>query len=78
MDDILIFSKILQEHLDIIIDVLKILKNNKLLVQTKKYLFHQKRIDYLRVIISKDSVEVDPMKIKRVTDWPEPSNKRDV
>jgi len=32
MDDILIFSKILQEHSDIVIDVLKILKNNKLSV----------------------------------------------
>ena len=32
MDDILIFSKILQEHSDIVIDVLNILKNNKLSV----------------------------------------------
>jgi len=59
-------------------DVLKILKDNKLLVQTKKCLFHQKRIDYLEVIISKDSVEVDLAKIRGVTDWPEPSNKQDI
>jgi len=42
MDNILIFSKTLQEHSDIVMDVLKILKNNKLSVQTKKCLFHQK------------------------------------
>jgi len=75
MDNILIFSKTLQEHSDIVMDVLKILKDNKLLVQTKKCLFHQKRIDYLGIIISKDSVEVDPAKIRGVTDWPEPSDK---
>jgi len=68
MDNILIFSKTLQEHSDIVMDVLKILKANKLLVQTKKCLFHQKRIDYLGVIISKDSVEVDLVKIRGVTD----------
>jgi len=56
-------------------DVLKILKDNKLSVQTKKCLFYQKKIDYLGVIISKDSMEVDPAKIKGVTDWPEPSDK---
>ena len=78
MDNILIFSKTLQEHSDIVMDMLKFLKDNKLLVQTKKCLFYQKRIDYLGVIISKDSVEIDPAKIRGVTDWPEPSNKWDV
>jgi len=78
MDNTLIFSKTLQEHLDIVMDMLKILKDNKLSVQTKKCLFHQRRIDYLEVIISKDSVEVDLAKIREVTNWPKPSNKQDI
>jgi len=69
IDDILIFSKTLTKHRVIVKRVLKILNNNKLSVQTKKCRFHQTRIDYLDIIISKDSIEVDPEKIKGVTDW---------
>jgi len=78
MDDILIFSKTMEEHVDIIKKVLKILNNNKLLVQTKKCQFHQIKVEYLGVIISKDSVEVDPIKVKGVIDWPEPKDKREI
>jgi len=75
IDDILIFSKTLEEHSGIVKEVLKILSNNKLSIQTKKYHFHQTKIDYLEVIISKNSVEVDPIKIKGVAEWPEPKEK---
>jgi len=68
MDDILIFSKTLEEHSGTVKEVLKILSNNKLSIQTKKCRFHQTKIDYLGVIISKNSVEVDPIKIKRVAE----------
>ena len=68
IDDILIFSKTLEEHSGIVKEVLKILSNNKLSIQTKKYHFHQTKIDYLGVIISKNSVEVDPIKIKGVAE----------
>jgi len=78
MDDILIFSKTLTEHRVIVRKVLRILNNNKLSVQTKKCRFHQTRIDYLGIIISKDSIEVDPEKIKEVTDWPKPRNKCEI
>jgi len=36
MDDILIFSKTLEEHVGIVKEVLEILNNNKLSIQTKK------------------------------------------
>jgi len=36
MDDILLFSKTLEEHVGIVKEVLEILNNNKLLIQTKK------------------------------------------
>jgi len=78
MDNILIFFKTMKEHVDIVKKVLKILNNNKLLVQTKKYWFHQTKVEYLGVIISKDSVEVDPIKVKEVVDWPEPKDKQEI
>jgi len=78
IDNILIFSKTLTEHRVIIRRVLRILNNNKLSVQTKKCQFHQTKIDYLGIIIFKDSIEVNPEKIKEVTNWPEPKNKRKI
>jgi len=56
----------------------RILNNNKLLFQTKKCWFHQTKIDYLSIIIFKDSIRVDPEKIKEVTDWPEPRDKHEI
>ena len=78
MDDILIFSKTLEEHVGIVKEVLEILNNNKLSIQTKKCRFHQTKIEYLGTIISKDRIEVDPAKIKGISDWPKPRDKHEV
>ena len=75
MDDILIFSKTLEEHVGIVKEVLEILNNNKLSIQTKKCQFHQTKIEYLGTIISKDRIEVDSAKIKEISDWPKPRDK---
>jgi len=48
------------------------------LLHPKKYKFHQTKIEYLGVILSQDSIEANPTKIKGVADWPEPHNKREV
>ena len=72
MDDILIFTQTMEEHRDIVKQVLQILANNKLLLHPKKCKFHQTKIDYLGVILSQDNVEADPTKIKAVTQWLEP------
>ena len=78
MDNILIFSRTLEEHSGIVKEILKILSDNKLSIQTKKCHFHQTKIDYLGVIISKNSVEVNSIKIKGVAEWPEPKEKWEV
>ena len=78
MDDILIFTQTMDEHRNIVKQVLQILANNKLLFHPKKCKFHQTKIDYLGVIISQVSIGANPTKTKGVTDWPKPHNKREV
>jgi len=68
MDDILIFTRTIEEYRDIVKQVLQILADNKLSLHPKKCKFHQTKIEYLRVILSQDSVEADPAKIKEVAD----------
>ena len=78
IDNILIFTQTMEEHQDVVRRTLQILADNKLLLHPKKCKFHQTKIDYLGVILSQDSIEADPTKIKGVTQWLELQNKRKV
>jgi len=53
IDDILIFTQTMEEHQDIVRQVLQILANNKLSLHPKKCKFHQMKIEYLGVIYHK-------------------------
>ena len=66
MDNILIFTQTMDEHKDIVKQVLQILANNKLLLHPKKCKFHQTKIKYLGVVLLQDSIEADLTKIKEV------------
>ena len=77
IDNILIFTKTIEEHHNIVNNILVILERNKLTLQSKKYQFHKTKIDYLGVIISRNSVEVNPTTIKGVTEWPKPKDKQE-
>jgi len=72
MDDILIFMQTMEEHQDIVRQVLQILADNKLLLYPKKCKFHQTKIEYLGVILLQNSIKTNPTKTKGVVEWPEP------
>ena len=78
LDDILIFSKTYEEHVQHVKKVLKALQEKDLPVKLSKCEFHKQRIHYLGYIISTDGIEVDPDKIKPIEDWPEPTNVTEV
>jgi hypothetical protein len=50
---------------------------HKLYLQPEKCEFKKTQIKYLGVIILHNKVEIDPVKITGVADWPTPSNKRE-
>jgi hypothetical protein len=77
LDDILIFSKDLDEHRKIVQEVLEILQKNKLFLKHEKCEFEQTRIEYLGLIISEDQVEMDPVKVAGVAEWLTPTNKKE-
>jgi hypothetical protein len=62
-DDILIFSKFIEDHKIHLAQVFEILRNNPLFAKLSKCEFAQEKIEYLRHIISTDGVSTDPMKI---------------
>jgi hypothetical protein len=78
LNDILIFTNSLEEHRRITCLVLDCMREHKLYLRPEKCKFEKVRIEYLSVIISYNKVEMDPVKIAGVADWPTPSNKKEV
>jgi hypothetical protein len=76
--DILIFTKDLEEHRRITHRVLGRLAEHQLYLRSEKCEFEKTRIEYLGLIILENQVEMDPVKVAGVAEWPEPSNKREV
>jgi len=78
LDDILIFTRIEEEHAKAIWWVLQILQENKLFLCPEKYEFCKERIKYLDLVISENEVSIDLIKVMGVWEWPTLENKMDI
>ena len=78
LDDILIFSKSLEEHQEHVRTVLKTLLKNNLYAKLKKCEFHKPEVEFLGHVISGKGIATDPKKIESVRDWPTPTCVKDV
>ena len=76
LDDILIFSQTLAEHQSHVRQVLQRLLENKLFVKAEKCDFHSSKVSFLGFIIESGKVKADPEKIKAITEWPVPDNRK--
>jgi Reverse transcriptase (RNA-dependent DNA polymerase) len=78
LDNILIFTKTVEEHREIVQRVLGILQCHGLSLKPEKCKFEKTSIEYLGVVISQDSIMMDPVKVTRVSEWPVPTTKKEV
>jgi len=78
LDDILIFTETLEEYRKITCRVLELLEKHKLYLHSDKCEFKKTMIEYLGVIISHNSIAMDLVKIAGITEWPAPTNKKEV
>ena len=78
IDDILIFTETLEQHQEVTCQVLKLLEKNQLYLKPDKCEFEKTWVEYLGVIISHNSVEMDPAKVTGVAEWPVPSTKKEL
>ena len=67
-DDILIYSKSWEEHVQHVDKVLQLLKEQQLYAKHSKWFFGVKEVDYLGHIVFHEGVKVDPNKIKEMMD----------
>ena len=69
LDDILIHSKTVAEHVDGVLSVLQCLENTVLCCNVKKCEFDKKKIEFLGVNVSQDGFEMEDKKIADVLNW---------
>src|SRR4030081_2637554 len=74
IDDILIYSKSLDEHAEHIRQVLHKLREHRLYAKMSKCEFGLSELEFLGHIVSKNGIRTDPKKIEAVIAWPSPKN----
>jgi hypothetical protein len=78
LDDILIFSSTKDEHFQHVKLILERLRKHSLYGKLEKCQFHQTKVEFLRYIVSKDGIKMDPSKIDAIQSWPEPTNVKEL
>jgi hypothetical protein len=78
IDDILIFSKNVEEHDEHLRMILQKLRENQLYAKLNKCEFWLKEVSFLSHIIYERGISVDPTKVKDVLSWNTPQNVLDI
>ncbi|CAI5485838.1 unnamed protein product [Closterium sp. Naga37s-1] len=78
LDDILIYSKNMKEHVEHLRKVFEILRKNKFYVKLSKSDFALKKVQFLGHMVSAEGVHVDPRKIEAVKKWKVPENVKEL
>ena len=73
-DDILIYSKSEDEHIDHLRSVLTVLRDHKLYANLQKCIYMSKQLLFLGFVVSGDGITVDEGKVKAIREWPTPKS----
>ena len=78
LDDIIIFSNDLPEHLERLEEMFMRLQKANLMLKPSKCHFFKKQVEFLGHVVSQDGVQTDPEKIESVRNWGTPRRVKDV
>jgi transposase InsO family protein len=78
LDDVIVFSKTFDEHLERLDKVLTRLAQQGLKIKREKCSFLRKEVSYLGYVVSSDGVSTDPEKIDVVKNWPVPKTVKEL
>ena len=76
--DILIFSKMWEEHLNHVKQTLDVLKKEKLDVKLSKCEFGKTSLNYFDHIVGGGELKIDPSKVAVIVNWPKPKSATEV
>ena len=78
LNDILIYSKTLEEHKKHVKNVFEKLDERYLKLKPLKCEFHKKELEYLGFIVGRYGIKITPDKIKNVLEWPTLKNVKEI
>ena len=78
IDDIIIFSRSVEEHFDRLEEVLRRIKDANLKCRTDKCIFMQRSVEFLGHVVSTEGIGIVPDRIEAVASWPRPKSIREV
>ena len=78
LDDVLVMGKTMKEHNENLQKVFNRLRAAGLRLKPKKCCFAQLEVDYLGHVVSSDGIRTDPKKTRAVSEFPVPTNVREV
>ena len=79
MDDILVHTTDdIIAHREKVHKILQKLRQHNLYLKPEKCQFEQKKVEFLGIILEKETVQMDPTKTKGIADWKTPQNLKDV
>ena len=74
LDDVIVYSKTIKDHLNHLRSVFDLLRKAGLKIKPFKCIFLQTEVEYLGHIFSKEGIKPDPKKQKAVKEYPAPKN----
>ena len=78
LDDILVFSRTLEEHISHLRTALKKLRDAKLFARLHKCSFFQEKVEYLGFDVLEKGVQPSPEHVRTVVEWPQPLSVKDI
>jgi len=77
LDDILIYSENMEDHIKLVQNVLDMLEQHDLAVSLKKSVFHQEEVEFLGYIVKTSGVTMSDTKVKSLQNWAHPRSVKD-
>jgi hypothetical protein len=78
LDDILIFTETLEEHIKTVQEILQILMDAGILLKPSKCEFHVTETEFLGYIVSTTGLKMSPNKVKEVLEWKQPTTVKEM
>ncbi len=77
-NDILVYSKSLEDHVQDLRKVFELLRRNKFFANTKKCTFAMHQVGFLGYVVSNQGIHMDENKVEAILNWPIPKSVADV
>lgn len=78
LDDVLVYSATMEEHVVHLRQVLDLISQQQLYLKESKCVFSQEKLEFLGHVVSASGITIDPKKSKVIREWPNPVCVKDV